>query len=318
MALITSADIENLIVQMMPQYFADGTTRGLYARRLIEQRGLSRTDGSQWKFTDSAPTASVTSEGDPLPAASRATQQDAILKSAYVRSVIQVTDETLDSINNGGLILDDYLEGQILQCIRSIESQVETMTVGGTTGLFQGLGVWALDTGSPAGISRSSYSGWQAYTNANGGTPRAFTEALMRSTLDTFLSTKQGRASAIFMSVAKATAFSAFTGGGMVPRTFSTNLSNMTNQGFGSALDVLQPIAMYDNVPVYRIPTMGDDKVWFLDLGPEAIHYEAAPAPVVSEKVRKDNGSDQWDVRYAINLVVPNPGKNCAALVDLS
>lgn len=315
---IQLSDINNLIVQYVPQFFADGTARGQYARRLIRKSGLTRTDGSQWKFIDTAATAVRTSELDPLPSASNYTQQDAILKSAYVRSVIKISDETLDSINRGGLILDNYLEDQIAQSIASIEAQVESLTVGGTDGNFVGLGAWALDTGSPAGISRSTYSNWQAYTNDNSGTPRAMTVTLLRDVMDTLLKTKQGRCTAIFMSVDKATTLGGLTGVGLPTRSFDVGqaMGNVANMGFGDARDVLLPVHMFDNVPVYRIPSMGNDKVWFLDL--DQIRYEQADAPIVSEAVRKDDGSYQWDIRLPVNLVVPNPAKNCAALIDLS
>ena len=316
---ITSSDLTNLIVQYVPQIFSDGTTRSTYLRKLIQTKAATRAGGSQWKFKNAGATASVLSEYDPLPASSKFTQLDAILDAQYIAGVIEISDESMDMIDSNALVLSDYLVEQINDSLVSIDSQLETLTVGGVNGKFVGLGAWALDTGSPAGISRASYSNWQAFTAANGAVPRAFTEALMRSTMDTMLSTRQGRPTAILMSPSKATAFRGFTGVGFATNTFNIGSGEtglVSPSGLGNASNMLQPVGLYDEVPVYRIPTMPSDKVWFLDL--DAIHYAQVRAPRVSEPRRTDRRSTIWDISVGVNLVVPNPTKNCAAIVDLS
>lgn len=316
---ISTADLTNLIVQHVPQIFADGTNRETYLRRLIRSGPATRAGGSQWKFKDSGSTATNLAEYDPLPAADNFTQQDAILAAAYFASVIEISMETMDQIDDGSIVLGNYLDEQVMDALKGIESAVETATAGGTTGNFLGLGSWILDTGSPAGISRTTYSNWQAYTLANSSTPRPLTMALMRDAADTLRGTRQGRFTAVLMSPSKASVYRGLSGVGQAQAVFniSSGERGITPPvGVGSAIEPLQPIGLFDEVPVYSIPTCPSDKVWFVDL--DAIHYEVVRAPRVSDPRPTSRRSNIWEIAVGLNLVVPNPYKNCAAIVDLS
>jgi hypothetical protein len=313
---VSVSDITNLIVQYTPQVFADGTGRETHLRKLIRSTPVTRPDGSQWKFIDSASVGTLVNEGDPLPASQNFTQQDAILQSAYVTTSIEISFETMDALLNGGLVVGDYVAEQVASAVKGLDKKIEDLSVGGTSGKFVGLGTWGLDTGSPAGINRAVYTGWQAYVNANGGTPRALTMNLMRTTMDTFLGTKQGRATAVLMSPSKATTYRGLSGVGQAQATFLAGPGVLAPTGLGDARDILAPCALFDEVPVYRIPAMGSDKIWMVDL--DAIHYEQNGQVKVHDMGRTQNRHYQWVVEVGINLVVPNPATNIAAIVDLS
>jgi hypothetical protein len=318
---ITISDISNLLVQSVPQVFADGTTRETYFSRLISKRPPTKAGGSQWKFKTTGVTAAAVAEGDPLPAASKFTQLDPQLNAAYFAAAIEITDETMHQIESGLIVFSDYLAQTVADAMVALQSSIESATVAGlnATNGFVGLDLWASDTGSPAGINRATYSAWQAYFNDASGTPRPLTMALMRDVADVLVGTRQGRFTHVCMAPSKATVYSGLSGAGQVQRVFNVNNGDMGSTpavGIGSALDVMKPFSYFDEAPCLKVPTMPSDVVWFLDL--DAIHYEEIHPITVSEPRRTNNRSTVWDITTGLTLVVPNPYKNCAAVADLS
>lgn len=318
---ITLSDISNLLVQQVPQAFADGTTRGAYLSRLIQHRPYTKAGGSQWKFKSSGVTAAPVAELDPLPAASKFTQLDPQLNGAYFAAAIEISDETMNQIESGLVVFSDYVVQTINDAIVSLNREIEEATVAGlnATNGFVGLDLWASDTGSPAGISRSTYSAWQAYYNDNSGTPRAMSATLLRDVADTLVGTNEGRFNGVFFSPTKATTYSGLSGVGIPVKNFNVNNGEMMSApvvGVGSSTDVMRPFSFFDDAPCFRVPTMPNDVVWFLDL--EEIHYEDVQPIRVSAPRRSERRSTIWDITTALTLVVPNPKKNCAALADLS
>lgn len=317
MTRVVSTDIDNLIRQYMGQAFEDGTTRQTYLRKLIKTTGPSKAGGSQWKFTDAGISGAAVGEGDPLPAAERFTQLDPQLNAAYFAATIEVTDETLDKIETGELVLADYVMAQVMDASVGLDDQIEAATVAGTnaTNGFVGLGAWGLDTGSPAGLSRTTYANWQALTLDNSAVNRPLSMSLMRQAADTLLGTNQGRFNAVLMSPTNATVYQGLSGVGQAMNVYNVDSGAQRAVGYGSALDVLAPIGLFDGVPVYRIPTMGSSVVWFADL--DKIHYEQVRQIRVSEPRRTEARTTVWDISVGINLVVPNPMKNIAAITDI-
>lgn len=321
MSAIAIADISNLLIQSVPQVFADGTTRNTYFSRLIPTRPASKAGGSQWKFKNEGATAAAVAELDPLPEATKFTQLDPSLNGAYFAAALEISDETMNQIDSGLIVFENYIDQQVQDVIIALRSQIETATVGGlnATNGFTGLDLWASDTGTPAGINRATYSAWQAYFNDASGTPRPLTMSLMRDVADVLTGTRQGRFTHVCMSPTKASTYSGLSGAGQVQRVFNVNNGDMGSMpvvGVGSGLDVLKPFGYFDEAPCYKVPTMPSDVVWFLDL--EEIHYEEIQPIRVSTPTRTIRRSTIWDVSIAMTLVVPNPFKNCAAVADLS
>jgi hypothetical protein len=301
--------------------FSDGTTRGTYFSRLIPTRPASRAGGSQWKFKASGATAAAVAELDPLPSATKFSQLDPQLNGAYFAAALEISDETMNALEAQPTQIGDYVAQQVEDCIVALRSQIESATVAGlnATNGFTGLDLWASDTGSPAGISRVTYSNWQAYFNDNSGTPRALTMSLMRDVADVLTGTRQGAFNAVAMAPSKATVFSGLSGAGQVQRVFNVNDGSIGSTpvvGIGSAADVLRPFSYFDEAPCYKVPTMPSDVVWFLDLN--EIHYEEVQPIRVSQPRRTEARSTVWDITVGMTLVVPNPYTNCAAVADLS
>lgn len=320
MSIIIS-EITNVLVPFVPQFFADGTTRGTYFSRLIQTRPATKAGGSQWKFKQSGASASAVAELDPLPAATKFSQLDPQLNGAYFAAALEISDEAMNALEAAPTQIPDYMARQVEDLVVALRSQIETATVAGLNAIngFTGLDLWASDTGSPAGINRAVYSNWQAYFNDNGGTPRALSMALMRDVADTLVGTRQGSFNAVCMSPSKATVYSGLSGAGQVQRIFNVEngqASGMPAVGIGSGSDVLRPFGYFDEAPCYRVPTMPSDVVWFLDLN--EIHYEEVQPVRVSAPRRTEARSTVWDVTIGLTLVVPNPYKNCAAVADLS
>lgn len=318
---VETSDISNLLIQNVPQVFADGTTRGTYFSRLISTRPPTKAGGSQWKFKSSGTSAAAVAELDPLPGASKFTQLDPQLNAAYFAASIEISDETMNQIDSGLIVFEDYVDQLVQDAITALRDEIESATVAGlnATNGFVGLDLWVSDTGSPAGISRTTYAAWQAYFNDNSGTPRPLSMSIMRDVADTLVGTNQGRFDTVVMAPAKATTYSGLSGAGQVTRTYnvgSGETSQMPPVGIGSGQDVMKPFSYFDEAPVYRVPTMPTDVVWFLDLS--EIHYEEVQPIRVSAPRRSERRSTIWDITIGLNLVVPNPAKNCAAAADLS
>lgn len=321
MSSVIVDSISNILIPMVPQVFSDGTTRNTYLSRLISHRPASKPGGSQWKFKQSGASASARAELDPMPAATKFTQLDPQLNGAYFASVLEISDEAMNALEAGTTQIGDYLSQAVDDAIIALNDAIESATVAGldASNGFVGLDLWVSDTGSPAGISRSTYAAWQAYYNDNSGTPRALSMSLMRDVADTLVGTNQGRFNGVFMSPSKATTYSGLSGAGQVQRVFNVNngdMGAMPTVGIGSANDVLRPFGYFDEAPCYRIPTMPSDVIWLLDLN--EIHYEDVQPIRVSAPRRTERGSTVWDITVGLTLVVPNPKKNCAAVADLS
>jgi hypothetical protein len=318
---IIISSISNIIIPMTPQVFADGTTRGTYFSRLIPTRPASKAGGSQWKFKASGSTASARAELDPMPAATKFTQLDPQLNGAYFATTLEISDEAMNALEANPTQIPSYLDQQVEDAIVALRSQIETATVAGlnATNGFVGLDLWVSDTGSPAGIDRTTYSNWQAYYNDNSAVARPLTMTLMRDVADTLVGTRQGSFNCVAMAPSKATTFSGLSGAGQVQRVFNVNNGDMGGLppvGVGAAADVLRPFGYFDEAPCYRVPTMPSDVIWLLDLN--EIHYEEVQPVRVSAPRRSERGSTVWDITVGLTLVVPNPYKNCAAVADLS
>lgn len=318
---VTISDIAELIQEFLPQKFADGTARDVYLRRLIPEVDASAAAGSQWKFKDTGAEASLVNELDPNPAPEQFTWQDVYVATAEFVVTLEVSNRSLVAINRGQLSIDSYVERQIADAQTAMEKKVEEATVGGlASNGFIGLRSWASDAGSPGGINRALFTNWQAYVNANGGVGRPLTMDLMRATSDALIgNTRQGRHTAVLMSPSKATLYRGLNGVGQAQAVFNIGSGErgiMPPVGVGSAAAPLQPIGIFDESPVYRIPSMGGDVVWFLDL--DGIRYERVQGAQVSEWTRTNRRSYAMDVTMMLNLVVENPMKSCAAIIDLS
>lgn len=318
---IETSDISNLLIQAVPQIFVDGTTRKTYFSRLIQKRPPTKAGGSQWKFKTTGVSASAVAELDPLPSASKFTQLDPQLNAAYFAATIEISDEVMNQINSGLIVFGDYIDQTVQDAVVALQDAIEDATVAGlnATNGFVGLDLWASDTGSPAGISRATYSAWQAYFNDASGTPRPLSMAILRDVADTLVGTNQGGFNCVTFSPAKATTYNGLSGVGQVQRVFNVgngDTGQMPPVGIGNGMDVMKPFGYFDEQPCYRLPTMPADVVWFLDLN--EIHYEEIQPVIVSAPRRTERRSWVWDITTGLTLVVPDPKKNCAAAADLS
>lgn len=318
MSKVVASNIDNLLRQFAPQAWADGTTRQTYLRKLISTTGPSKAGGSQWKFKDAGISGAAVAEGDPLPAAEKFTQLDPQLNAAYFAATIEITDETLDKIETGELVIGDYTAMQLDDALIGLEDQIEAATVAGinATNGFVGLAAWALSTGSPAGLSRVTYPNWQALTvDASSG---PLTMSLLRQLSDGLLGTNQGKFDAVLMSPANATIYQGLSGVGQAINVYDVSNGGLQGKsvGIGNAMDVMSPIGTFDGVPVYRIPTMPSSVVWLINRA--AVHYEQVRAIRISDPRRTEARSYVWDVSVGINLVVPSPMKDVAAVVSIA
>lgn len=305
---------------MTPQAWADGTRRKIYLRQLFQTTGATKAGGSQWKFQDTGIEGAAAAELDPLPAAEKFTQLDPQLNAAYFVATVEISDETMDKIDSGEIVLANYVEAQIGDAVKGLDRQIEEATAAGLNAIngFVGLGLWGLDTGSPAGLDRNTVTNWQAYTKDNGAVLRPMTMALLRDVADTLLGTNEGRFTHVLMSPTNATIYRGLSGVGQAQAVFNIGSGEMgitPPVGVGSSMDVMRPIGLFDEAPVLRIPTLGSSVVYFVDA--DEIHYEQVRVIRISDPRRTERRSTLWDISVGINLVVPNPMKNIAALTDI-
>lgn len=317
---ITIDDVASLIQEFVPQRAANGCADETYLRRLIPEVDASAAAGSQWKFQDTAPEASGVNEMDPNPAPEQATWQDVFVSTAEFVVTLEISNRTLVALNRGQTSLDNYVNRQVEAAYKALEKKIEDATVGAlASNGFIGLRSWVSDTGSPGGINRGVFANWQAYVNSNSGIGRPLSMPLMRATSDALLGpTRQGSHSAVLMGTSQSTAYRGLSGVGQAQAVF--NIGNgergiMPPVGVGSAQNPLQPVGLFDESPVYRIPSMAGDLVWFLNL--MGIRYERLQTATASEWRAGNKRNYFMDIVCMTNLVIDNPMKDCAAIIDL-
>ena len=293
MSNLSLSEMRDIISKTLCSYFED---RSKICS--ISKTALSSHQGSIWKHmtrkegavTPEFLTANLHYEG----------VSNVLQVSGYFFKNRYRSPENFDNMLKDRLISESEHMGDILK------DQVVRLTMGGVSGNFIGLQSWISEDGSPGGISREECKSWKAYVNHNSGTPRSLTYGLMLSTLDTYLDEYQGRVTAIWMS-----------------RKMFIQYQDIISRGrpdeVKSAQSIENPVfmSMFQGIPVFAFSFftgIPEDQVWFLDL--DSIHYEAS-APIISEARLLEDETCQWDITYPINLVVPDPSRNCAGLVDL-
>lgn len=136
-----------------------------------------------WKVQDNVLNTSAASyaEGASLPTAQAHAYLDANLTWRYVWAVVEVTGQAIAQTDGEGGF-KKALSSEMDESMLDLRNQINTYLLGntGTATDIDGIRTVLTNSGTYAALAVATYARWAPYVNANGGTPRALTLALMQ------------------------------------------------------------------------------------------------------------------------------------------
>lgn len=319
---INSTLITNVLRKHRNQFFADAVTKRSAMYNLLRKEGPSSPQGPTWQVkVASNGSASLFVEGGTFPAAGNFEQVEATLPWGHYVALITLTGtaERQLEIGGGDAKIINYFRQQLTDANAQIVDLMHDHTLGGNnTATVNGqtaqgiIGVTAAigDTGSYAGISRSTYTVWQSYVNDNSGTPRALTIALMDDCHNNLVDVRGGSYNAVLMSQTQFDNYTQLSSGVPSPhfQIPGTGPASLTfNAGYTGAT--------YKGRPVLVIPGYNTSRIDFVNL--DALSIELLRPITVSEP-RRQNDDTYWDITIEPQMKLRNPYMDAASLQDLS
>jgi hypothetical protein len=210
MAGATLTTLAELIVKLYAGPWVDALHKETFMLVRLGERGNVKTgrgNGIRWPVRYAGNTsASSYGEGDAGGGAGNQAAKEAFLAWKSNRVEISVSGQAFAVGAGGGMVVDPLrfeLDNGLLDMRSNINTELMSDGTGNSNKDITGLRAAIADTGTYAGLDRSTYTWWKAYVNANGGTPRNLTEALMRDVKSTILETRGGRVTAIYTGSAQ-------------------------------------------------------------------------------------------------------------------
>lgn len=182
MAIGNTTQLAELIRLNYDAAFASLISRDEFMMQRLPKQPVTG-DGIRWKVQDDAKNTSVGSyaESASLPTAVAHKYLEAKLTHRYVWGVIEVTGQAIAQTQGEGgfkAALRSEIDETMLDMRNQINSYLLGATAAGTD--IDGIQTWNKDSATYATIDPATYTGWAAYKNANSGTARALTVALMQ------------------------------------------------------------------------------------------------------------------------------------------
>lgn len=190
---VALTDLADQIVRLYGPAFVTTLTTKVFLLTRLQELGLVREGrpSLDWQVNYAANSAVGSyGEGDTAAGSGKQLFKKATLGYKSVRAEIGMTGQALAVSEAGGLFVDQ-LRTEIDNGLRDMRKSIETQVLSDGTGNsgkdITGLRAAIGDTGTYAGLDRGSYVWWKAYVNANGGTPRNLSEALIAAVMDEVL-----------------------------------------------------------------------------------------------------------------------------------
>lgn len=324
---VNLSQITTILRKHAPQMWVDAVARNPYLYNMIAKVPATGAKGAEWTITYDGAEAVGFQEDDPLPAATQDDTIPAVQNAGYFRSILKVTGHAEDALRNGDLVtVANYMTAQMNAQILGLTKKVEDALLGGTDTAsgFVGLSDYLNNTGSIAGIDRTTYPAAAAFVSSNSGTPRALTMALMNTVANGMVQTRQGGFNLVLGPINQVENFLALATGTGKPTVHNFNVTPADGgvialpTGFGSSSNALVPMARFRGAPVVALPGMATDRIWFIDWQtPSNIALEVVRNISVKE-LAPTNDNTCWQISVGLALRVANPFKTLGAIVDLS
>lgn len=312
--MIDFTKVNAVVQEFAPQMFVDTVTRRSEFYNLLRKTGPSSPQGPRWQVkVAGASNAAPFAEGDAAPSADEFEKVQASLAWGNYHTTVSLgglSSKVLAAAN--ATYIANYMQEQFADSFADLVDEINADLLGGaTTNGITGITSAISDTGTYAGISRSSYAGWQSYVNDNSSTPRPLTMALMDTTFKNLVDTNGGNFSHILCDQDTFDEYTALTSGNGYPA--SARL--MVGQGDTSLSAVAGYTgASYRGRPIVPIPGYTATRMDFVDLN--ALRIEVLDGFSL-EPLAKTNEDMRWYGTIHLQMVLPNPKKQAAALVDL-
>jgi hypothetical protein len=317
MALVLT-DLADQVVKLYGPAFVTAIKTKSFVLSRFEAQGLVRGGKPRinWQVNYAGNTSVGSyAEGDTADGSGKQSYHPAALEYKSVKAEIGLGGLTLATSEQGGTFID-MLRAELDNGVRdmrlSIEAQLLSDGSGNSAKDITGVYAAIAETGTYAGIDRSTHTWWKSYINDNSATPRNLSEALIADVVDEVISRGADQAALeIWASPTQWRNFGALYKGER--RQTPTRLS-----GGYMALD-------FEGVPVIRCPGYASTHMDVVDVS--RFSYEMLPVTANSELARSlrnvvavpgmpgfgillmGNTSDaleMWLIHYA-QLVCSNP-----------
>lgn len=313
--MIDFTKVSPIVQEFAPQLFVDTITRRSEFYNLIRKVSPTSPQGPRWQVkTAGASNASPFAEGDAAPAADEFERVQASLDWGKYHTTVSLgglSAKVLAAASS--TYIQNYIQEQFRDSFEDMVDEINADMLGGaTTNGITGITAAIADSGTYAGISRSTYSSWQSYVNDNTGTPRALTIALMDTVHNNLVDTNGGNYDVILCDQDQFDNFTALSSGNGSPA------AQRFNVGPGqSALEAIAGFtgARYKGRPVLPIPGYTSGRMDFVRL--EALTVEVL-SPFMVTPLGKTNADMRWYGEVYLQMKLRNPKKDAAALTDLS
>lgn len=321
MSSIQFTSLTSVLLDAQNQVFVDACNNDQYLYNMLLKEGPSSPSGSVWQFINARPTAAAFVEGGVFKSPDKFTQAKAELPPGYIHQVLSMTGKTQDALrNSSALQVANWLMKQYKVGAESMINLIEEGIYGGTMsgGEFVGLATAIDDGNTYAGVDRSTESKFRAFTDDNGGTPRALTMALLHTVYTGLTQTNRGKFTHIFASPTQCNAWRALAAdvqrlGGQVQVTGNVyeQVNGVGTQIFGNSG------IWFHGIQVTEIPGYPTDRIDFIDLSPANISLEVF-RPFTVAPAERINDDMVWDMTMALSMPLREPRKGAARLGALS
>lgn len=193
MALVLT-DLADQVVQLYGPAFVTAIKTRTFLLNRLDALGLVRQGNARinWQVNYAGNTqVGSYAEGDAAAGSGKQVYHPASLEYKSVRAEIGLGGLTLATSEQGGTFID-MLRSELDNGVRDMRLSIESQLLGdGTgnsakdiTGMLAAIG----ETGTYAGIDRSTHTWWKSYINDNTGTPRNLSEDLVADVVDEVIS----------------------------------------------------------------------------------------------------------------------------------
>ena len=332
--MIEISTLSTIISDAFPRAFEQSVTRNANFFNLLRKVGYSNAKGPQWepRLIGHSNAGTIATEGGAYRSSSQSTTAKASLPWAVYNVTLDMSGDAVAQIQASDTnAIARIVEEKVEDATEGLAEVMNTHLMGGDSTPargFVGINAAFAAVGTYAGLSRSTYPNWATYVNANGGTPRAVTMALLEATSNYLINTLQGKWFVGLTSPDQEQTIANFTTGAPSQSLQIANgqTVNTISLGAGDVKQPLVPRVWVNGNPIVKLQGYTAGQVDFVD--PSKLHIEVledttgltgtgGPAKVQFEKVQ---GADKyiWSMILRAQLVARSPRLGAAVLDDLS
>ena len=311
---MAGANLTNLAELIREQFrtpFTDGMQRNTFVYAFFPTK---KVEGKQreWEvhYAGNTGALSYTESGD-IPTAGNQSYKKATAPFKLVGVPVQVTG-FVDAATKGGGGFLQALTSETTEAIKDLKDAINTMQMStsapGNSGAdITGFPYIISDTGTYAGLDRSTYTWFQSYVLDNSGTDRDLTLSLMQDQYRTLLSpARSSKVTHIFTSFKHYDDY----GNLMADNRRFISPAKM-DAGYGQKYDSMP----FNGSPVIGVPGMADGAMYFINK--DFWEYDVLKDFDTEEKSLATKDAKLFFISHYAELVCLHPGKQ-GKIVDLA